>query len=115
MRVSRTPARPLTEFGSAGASLVRAALVGGLQDAVAVDVVRLARGGTVGRHPTRLWQPFLAVEGSGWVSGADGARRPLATGEAAVWEPGEEHASGTADGLLAVVVQCRVPLVEEAP
>jgi hypothetical protein len=42
-------------------------------------------------------------------SGADGVRRPLAAGEAAVWEPGEEHASGTDTGLTAVVVQCRVP------
>ncbi len=36
----------------------------------------------------------------------------------ALWEPGEEHASGTDHGLLAVVVQCRVPPVtssEEAP
>ena len=111
------PARELTSYGSTGASLVRAALVEQPQDGFAVDVVRLAPGGTLGRHRTRLWQLFLAVEGSGWVAGSDGARRRLGTGQAALWEPGEEHASGTDDGLLAVVVQCPAPLTaaEEAP
>ncbi|MGR7024642.1 hypothetical protein [Geodermatophilus sp. URMC 62] len=76
--------------------------------------LRAAR--SAGRHPTRLWQLFLVVPGSGWASGGDDRRRVLATGEAALWEPGEEHASGTPDGLTAVVVQCRVvPLTEEAP
>ena len=116
MRVLTAPARGLTASGSAGVSLVRAALVERAQDGFAVDVVRLEPGGTIGRHPTRLWQLFLAVEGSGWVTGSDDVRRPLAAGRAALWEPGEEHASGTDDGLTAVVVQCRVcPLTEEAP
>ncbi|MBM7806660.1 hypothetical protein JOD57_002497 [Geodermatophilus bullaregiensis] len=73
MRVLTVPARELTPYGSTGASLVRAALVEQPQDGFAVDVVRLAPGGTLGRHPTRLWQLFLAVEGSGWVAGSDGA------------------------------------------
>ncbi|WP_167761169.1 cupin domain-containing protein [Geodermatophilus sp. DF01_2] len=87
------------------------------QDGFAVDVVRLAPGGGIGRHPTRLWQLFLVVSGSGWVSGADGERCPLAAGQGALWSPGEEHASGSDEGLLAVVVQCRVrPLpAEESP
>jgi quercetin dioxygenase-like cupin family protein len=110
------PARELTAYGSDGASLRSAARVLRPQDGFAVDVVRLAPGGVVGRHPTRLWQLFLVVEGSGWVSGADGAPHPVAAGEAALWEPGEEHATGTGGGLLAVVVQCRVPpLTEEEP
>ena len=116
MRVLAAPARALTSFGSVGASLVRAALVEQPQDGFAVDVVRREPGGTIGRHPTRLWQLLLAVEGSGWVSGDDGAGRPLAVGQAALWAPGEEHASGTDDGLTAVVVQRRVcPLTEETP
>ncbi len=118
MRVLDVPVGPLASYGSTGASLLRAARVGQPQDGFAVDVVRLAPGGTVGRHPTRLWQLFLVVEGTGWVSGADDVRRPVAAGGAALWEPGEEHASGTDHGLLAVVVQCRVPPVtssEEAP
>ncbi|MGY1681304.1 cupin domain-containing protein [Geodermatophilus sp. SYSU D01176] len=84
------------------------------QDGFAVDVVRLAAGGSIGRHPTRLWQLLLVVSGRGWVSGASGDRRPLRAGEAALWEPGEDHASGTDEGLTAVVVQCRArPLADE--
>ncbi len=108
MRVLTAPAGGLAAYGSTGASLVRAALVEQPQDGFGVDVVRLEPGGAIGRHPTRLWQLFLVVSGSGWVSGADGDRRGVAAGEAAVWEPGEEHASGTDTGLTAVVVQCRV-------
>jgi quercetin dioxygenase-like cupin family protein len=111
------PVRSLTEYGSAGVELLRAALVREPQDGFAVDVVHMAPGGVIGCHPTRLWLVFLVVEGRGWVSGAGAERRPLRAGEAALWSPGEAHASGSDEGLTAVVVQCRTrPLsIEEAP
>jgi hypothetical protein len=31
------------------------------------------------------------------------------TGDGVLWEPGEEHESGTTDGMVAVVVQTPVP------
>jgi quercetin dioxygenase-like cupin family protein len=115
VEVLDVPGVALTAYGSSGTELLRAALVREPQDGFAVDVVRVAPGGVIGRHPTRLWQLFLVVSGSGWVSGASGDRRTLRAGEAAVWSPGEEHASGSDDGLTAVVVQCRArPLPEEA-
>jgi quercetin dioxygenase-like cupin family protein len=84
------------------------------QDGFAVDVIRLAPGGSLGRHPTRLWQLFLVVSGSGWVSGADRERRPVRVSAAALWAPGEDHESGSDEGLTAVVVQCRTrPLSTE--
>jgi quercetin dioxygenase-like cupin family protein len=113
VRVLTPPARSLTAYGSSGVSLVRAALVEQPQDGFAVDVVRLAPGGSLGRHPTRLWLLLLVVEGGGWGAGDDGVRRPLTAGQAALWEPGEEHGSGTDGGLVAVVVQCRVRPVDE--
>ncbi|WNV75733.1 cupin domain-containing protein [Geodermatophilus sp. DSM 44513] len=118
MELLTPSARSLVAYGSGGVELVRAAVVPGSQDGFAVDVVRLAPGGVIGRHPTRWWLLFLVVEGAGWVSGPPGERRPLRAGEAALWAPGEEHASGSADGLVAVVVQCRtrpVPTSEETP
>jgi hypothetical protein len=45
------------------------------------------------------------VAGSGWVSGGDGGREPIRTGEAVLWEPGEEHESGSDDGMTALVVE----------
>jgi quercetin dioxygenase-like cupin family protein len=103
------PARQLSSFGSSGAELLRAALVQEPQDGFAADVVRAAPGGVIGRHPTPLWQLFLVVSGSGWVTGASGDRRTLRPGEAALWSPGEDHASGSDDGLTAVVVQVPCP------
>jgi quercetin dioxygenase-like cupin family protein len=112
MEVFPAPSRVLESFGSTGARLTAAARVVEPQDGFAVDVVRLAPGGSIGRHPTRLWQLFLVVEGSGWVSGAEDRPVPVEAGTAALWSPGEEHGSGTAEGMLAVVVQCRARPLE---
>lgn len=68
-------------------------------------MLHLAAGGVVGRHPAACRQLFAVVSGSGWVSGAEGERRPIHTGEAAVFEPGEEHDAGTDEGLTAVCVE----------
>ena len=109
--------RALGEYDSCGVELPRAALVQEPQNGFAVDVVRLAARGPIGQHPTQLWQVFLVVSGSGWVSGASGDRRTLQAGEAALRPPEEGHASGSGEGLTAVVVRCRArPLPpEEAP
>ena len=95
MELLTPTARQLSSYGSSGVQLLRAALVREPQDGFAVDVVRLAPGGSIGRHPTRLWLLFLVVSGRGWVSGASGDRRPkpatLAGGAlASVWAEGDE-------------------------
>ncbi|MGY1708956.1 hypothetical protein ACI8AC_05545 [Geodermatophilus sp. SYSU D00758] len=107
MELLAVPERGMTAHGSAGVGLRAVARVLAPQDGFAVDVVRLAAGGRLGRHPTALWQLLVVVEGAGWVAGADAERRPVAAGTAALWAPGEEHETGSAGGLLAVVVQCR--------
>ena len=84
----------------------------------AVDVVEFAARSRIGRHPTRLWQLLAVVSGEGWVAGPDGHAVPLAPGEAVLREPGEQHASGSSSGMVAVMVQSPVPPlppVEEAP
>lgn len=70
-----------------------------------VHVMHLAAGGLIGRHPTGSRQLFAVMSGSGWVSGDDGARRPIRSGQAALWEPGEEHEAGADDHLTAVCVE----------
>ncbi len=52
---------------------------------------------------------FSLVSGTGWAAGSDGARECLVTGDVVLGEPGEEHESGTTDGMVAVVVQTPVP------
>jgi quercetin dioxygenase-like cupin family protein len=61
-------------------------------------------GGFVPRHPA-VGEPqlFAVVEGTGWVSGDDGKRVPIKAGQAAFWEPGEMHESGTDEGMRAIV------------
>ena len=39
------------------------------------------------------------------MSGPDGVRHPIAPFQAAYWEAGERHATGTAAGLVAVVLE----------
>ena len=63
-------------------------------------------GGFVPRHPATGPQLFCVVEGSGWVSGDDGERVPIKSGQAAFWDTGETHESGTDTGMKAIVVEC---------
>jgi len=77
-------------------------------DGFTVDVLTIGSGGRVGRHPTRLWQLFAVVAGEGWVAGTDGRTEPIRAGEAVLWEPGEEHESGSEGGMVVCVVQSRI-------
>jgi hypothetical protein len=74
-------------------------------DESALSALELGPAGVIGRHPAAARQLFLVVDGSGEVSGADGVFQPIAAGEAAEWEPGEEHETRTATGLLAIVFE----------
>jgi quercetin dioxygenase-like cupin family protein len=91
--------RQIGEFGSAEASVV------GVTRDGHVVVISIGPGGLVGRHPAGADQLFLVVSGSGWVSGPDGQRVALRAGEAVVWSAGEEHESGSDEGLTALVVE----------
>lgn len=70
-----------------------------------VQILHLGPGGTVGRHRAGTRQLFAVVSGSGWVSGDDGQHRPIRSGQAAVWEPDEEHDASSDEGLMAVSVE----------
>jgi quercetin dioxygenase-like cupin family protein len=89
----------VTATGSVSASVRRLA-----PEAHAV-VIEIGPGGVVGRHPAVVAQLFVVVRGTGWVSGADGLRIQISAGEAVFWEPGEEHESGSDEGMTALVVE----------
>jgi quercetin dioxygenase-like cupin family protein len=91
--------REVTAPGSVGAR-VRRLTAGGH-----VVVIEVEPGGVVARHPAGGYQLFAIVSGSGWVSGGDGEREPIASGEAVVWDPGEEHESGSDEGMTVLVVE----------
>ena len=74
-----------------------------------VHIATYEAGSLLGRHPAGLWQLLGIVSGAGWAEGADGERVDLGRGDAVLWAPGEEHASGSSAGMVAVIVQSRVP------
>src|SRR5690242_7408544 len=76
---------PISNFGSRFK-------IGPLTDTdsrVRVQVMHLPPGRLIGRDKATTKQLFAVVRGSGWGSGADGRRRPLPTGFAALWAKGE--------------------------
>ena len=70
-----------------------------------VVVIEVGPGGVVARHPAVGAQLFTVVRGSGWVSGGDGERESMEVGEAVLWDPGEEHESGSERGMTVLVVE----------
>lgn len=108
MRRLEVETTPITAFGATGVAGTALTRVGRV-DGAAVDVLTFQPGAVLGRHPTRVWQLLSLVSGSGWASGADGVRAPLLSGDTILWEPDEEHESGTDDGMVAVVVQTPIP------
>jgi quercetin dioxygenase-like cupin family protein len=98
----RDGGRTITHFGSHAFTHFRLA---GTEGEAAVSAVELGPGGIIGRHPAGAPQLLVVVEGRGEVSGADGDFQPIAAGEAAVWEPGEEHETRSTGGLLAIVLE----------
>ncbi|SNR48228.1 cupin domain-containing protein [Blastococcus mobilis] len=99
----------LSSFSSTGVTLRPHARVTQPVEGFAVDVVEFAARSRIGRHPTRVWQLLAVVSGEGWAAGPDGHAVPLGPGDAVLWEPGEEHASGSSAGMVAVIVQSPVP------
>jgi quercetin dioxygenase-like cupin family protein len=95
------PHRPIEAHGSRGFSV---GAFGISADAHLV-AVSLAPGGVVGRHPALGRQLLVVLHGEAEVSGGDGAPRLITAGQAAVWEPGEQHQTRSAGGMTAVIVE----------
>ncbi len=67
-------------------------------DGFSVHLARIAPGGLLGRHLTRLWQWFAVMSRTGWVAGSDGVHYGIQSGQAVMRSPGEEHESGSDGG-----------------
>jgi quercetin dioxygenase-like cupin family protein len=109
MRRVSLPARVLEAYSSTGVSITRFGRVEEPIEGFGVDVATFAARSRIGRHPTHLWQLFAIVSGEGWAAGRDGHAVRLVAGDAVLFEPGEEHTSGSAAGMVVVVVQSPVP------
>lgn len=87
-----------------GSDFVLSPLMGST-DAARTACFHVPPGGQVGEHDAMTSQLFCVVAGAGWVSGGDGVRVPIGPFEAAWWVPGERHAAGSEDGLVAIVIE----------
>jgi quercetin dioxygenase-like cupin family protein len=105
----RDGGREIEHFGSRAFTHYRLARTNG---EAAISTIELGPGGVIGRHPAAAHQLVVVVEGSGEVSGAEGAFHPIAAGEAAAWEQGEEHETRSDTGLLAIVLEGDVELAK---
>ncbi|HEX6270238.1 MAG TPA: hypothetical protein VFZ43_08390 [Anaerolineales bacterium] len=76
-----------------------------LFDEAVVNCAYLDTGGVIGYHQATLPQLFLVVQGKGWVRGEAADRIPIKTGQAAYWERGEWHESGTESGMTAIIIE----------
>ena len=98
-RIELQGERDVTAPGSVSARVRR------LAGEAHVVVIEIGPEGVVARHPAVGAQLFAVVRGSGWVSGGDGDRETIEAGEAVLWEPGEEHESGSDEGMTVLIVE----------
>ncbi|GAA2008719.1 cupin [Catenulispora subtropica] len=94
--------RQVTAYDSVG---LHATQVARFTERAKARCLTLAPGGIIGTHPAVSHQILLIVTGSGWVAGGDGARVAIVSGQAAYWEPGEVHTTGSESGLTAIVLE----------
>jgi quercetin dioxygenase-like cupin family protein len=71
---------------------------------VQVSLAELEPGGLIGAHPAPSRQLFVVLRGHGWVR-TETERAELGPGEAALWEPGEWHESGSDEGMSVLLVE----------
>ncbi|HKV83983.1 MAG TPA: cupin domain-containing protein [Ktedonobacterales bacterium] len=101
-RFDATTGHAITQFGSE-----RAAITGIQRTTAPVQIacMHIGAGGVVGYHQATTRQLFLVVAGDGWVTGADRVQHPLSAGEAAFWDAGEWHESGSVSGMTVIVIE----------
>ena len=85
-------ADPITQFESCKSASVYIAQGSG---ALNVYCVYIDPEGSIGEHPSGFCQIFLAVRGTGWISGSDRVRVLISAGQGAYLEEGELHSKGS--------------------
>ena len=107
MKILRFKERDAEEIGQRPFAVhgVSALHLGEGEGAAHAYVMHFRPGGLIGPHEAGFGQLFVALDGSGWVAGEDGDRRPLAQGQAAFISRGEVHSKGSDGGLTALMVQ----------
>jgi quercetin dioxygenase-like cupin family protein len=94
--------RQIGHYNSSGFKISK---IAHLQDEAVVNCAYLDPGGVIGHHQAAGPQLFLVVHGEGWVRGDAPERTAIRAGQAAYWEKGEWHESGTEAGMTAIIIE----------
>ncbi len=70
-----------------------------------INCACLDANGLIGYHQATVSQLFLVVQGAGWVRGESSDKTSITAGQAAYWEQGEWHESGTETGMTAIIIE----------
>lgn len=99
--------RPITQFDSnfIMAQIIRVAGRDAGHGEIQVGCMHIPAGGRVGYHQATAPQLFLVVAGEGWVRGEAETRLLVQAFEAAFWNGGEWHESGSETGMTAIVIE----------
>ena len=98
----RTRAHAVDRYSSQEAAFARIAVTEG---AGHIGCMYLGPGGGLGRHPAPRAQLFCVVSGEGTVVGGDGVPCAIQSGQAALFDPGEDHESSTSSGMVVLIVE----------
>ncbi len=94
--------RSITEYDSQHVILARIAHT---KADLHIHSMYIGPQGLVGYHAASAPQLFLVVSGEGWVSAEGMKELRLTAGQAAYWEKGEMHESGSSSGMLAIILE----------
>ncbi|SFB06276.1 MULTISPECIES: cupin [unclassified Bacillus (in: firmicutes)] len=72
---------------------------------VHIGCMHLEAEGLIGRHEAPIPQLLLIMNGAGQVSGEDGERVNVQSGDAVFWTQGESHETVSQNGLTAIVIE----------
>jgi len=89
-------------YGSSGFVISKIVRVSGETD---IQCAYLGPNGVIGYHRTTKDQLFAVVQGEGWVRGESPEKYPIRAGQAAFWEEGEWHESGTETGMTVILIE----------
>lgn len=93
---------PVTMYGSERAAITRIVQV---EEQTSAVCIYLGSGGLLAGHEAVKNQLYLVIAGRGWVRTKKGEPIALQMGQAAYWEAGEWHESGTHHGMVAMVLE----------
>jgi mannose-6-phosphate isomerase-like protein (cupin superfamily) len=98
----RSRVHAVDHYGSREAEFARIAVTHGEGH---VGCMYLGPGGGLGRHPAPCPQLFCVVGGAGTVTGGDGVATAIESGQAALFDAGEDHESSTISGMVVLILE----------